>query len=154
MFNFWDGLYRVEEDGKVFRMVGVECLKERYIKQYKTKNGYMALNLSINSKSKRMLVHRLVALTYISNPNNLPQVDHIDRNKQNNHISNLRWVTNQENRENTKVGKSGYRNISINPSGSYAIQFIRNKKIYTKCLPSTYSIEEVWQERLIMLESL
>jgi hypothetical protein len=44
--------------------------------------------------------HRLIALQFIANPNNLPQVDHIDRNKQNNHLENLRWVSLSENCKN------------------------------------------------------
>jgi hypothetical protein len=67
-----------------------------------TFDGY--LRISINKGLKRMTlrVHRLVADTYIPNPNNLPQVNHIDENKQNNHVSNLEWVTNRQNCEHSK----------------------------------------------------
>ena len=58
------------------------------------KTGYV--RVSIGNKSKG-LVHRLVAETFIPNPNNKPMVNHIDGNKTNNHISNLEWVTNAEN---------------------------------------------------------
>ena len=49
------------------------------------------------SKSKKMGIHRLVAIHFIENPDNLPVVDHIDRNKSNNHVSNLRWSTHLDN---------------------------------------------------------
>jgi hypothetical protein len=46
---------------------------------------------------KNMLVHRIVAETFLENPNNYPQVDHIDKNSLNNNVSNLRWITGYEN---------------------------------------------------------
>lgn len=57
--------------------------------------GYKRVNLT---DGKTHFVHRLVATTFITNPSNKPQVNHIDGNKLNNHVSNLEWVTNQENR--------------------------------------------------------
>lgn len=63
--------------------------------------GYRSLVLSIDGIHKDVLVHRLVALTFIPNPENLPQVDHIDGNRENNTVSNLRWVTNKENIHNS-----------------------------------------------------
>ena len=56
-------------------------------------------DLLINDEGKRIKhpVHRLVAITYIPNPDNLPLVNHKDENKQNNNINNLEWVTVQQN---------------------------------------------------------
>lgn len=60
---------------------------------------YKKVSLMINDIPKTYMVHRLVALTYIDNPDNLPVVHHKDGNKLNNHISNLQWVSFQENTE-------------------------------------------------------
>ena len=59
--------------------------------------GYHKVVLSVNRKLFYRTVHRLVAETFVPNPNNLPQVNHIDGNKTNNAITNLEWVTNREN---------------------------------------------------------
>lgn len=61
------------------------------------KGGYISAGLSESGKTITKLVHRLVALAFISNPNNNPQVNHIDKNRSNNNINNLEWCTALEN---------------------------------------------------------
>ena len=63
-------------------------------------NGYVCVTFRKNSKPHTISVHRLVAMAFIPNPENKPQIDHIDGNKQNNIASNLRWVTAAENAAN------------------------------------------------------
>lgn len=68
------------------------------IKSLRNEKGYM--NTKITSDKgipTNMYVHRLVALTYIPNPDNLPEVHHIDGNTEHNHVENLKWVTKEEN---------------------------------------------------------
>lgn len=60
-------------------------------------NGYYRVTFSINKKRKQFYVHRLIAKYFIPNPDNLPQVNHIDGNKLNNSLDNLEWVTAQDN---------------------------------------------------------
>jgi len=62
-----------------------------------TNRGYLRVNLSKDKTVKRVSVHRLVAEAFIPNPDNLPQVDHIDGNKLNNCVENLRWISQSEN---------------------------------------------------------
>jgi len=55
--------------------------------------GYLSVELFNGGESKRLLIHRLVAQAFIDNPDNLPQVNHIDENKLNNCVTNLEWCT-------------------------------------------------------------
>ena len=148
--NFWDGIYRVEEDGGVFRLAGNMCKVEREIKPQINKKGYKRVNLCINGKVTQMLVHRLIALTYIPNPENKPHIDHIDRNKLNNHISNLRWVTNLENMQNKELGKSGEMYIVLKKNG-LQIKFYRNNLVYTKYLGKPLTMQHAITQRDLIL---
>ena len=67
------------------------------LKQNVSTSGYSFVQLS-DGKPHMKYIHRLVGEAFIPNPNNLPQIDHIDGNKQNNAISNLRWVSISDNR--------------------------------------------------------
>lgn len=102
----YEGLYAITEDGRVWS----------YPKSRSSRNGkWLKLQLATNEddrlkprshyqvglhkdgKVKQLLVHRLVALTYIPNPDNKPEVNHKDTNSLHNHVDNLEWCTNQEN---------------------------------------------------------
>jgi len=80
-------------DIKSFRKQNIGVLK----KFHKDKDGYLCLGLRKNNKSKTTKLHRLVAETFIHNPNNLPQVNHKSGHKLDNSINNLEWVSHTEN---------------------------------------------------------
>lgn len=72
----------------------------RILKQQTSHQGYLVISLRDDSKKHKYSVHRLVAKEFIPNPLNLPQIDHIDNEKTNNTITNLRWVNNSQNQMN------------------------------------------------------
>lgn len=88
-----DDRYSVSNLGRVKSNYGN---KERILKQ-RVVNGYLKVNLYKNTVMKSVSVHRLVAEAFIPNPENLPQVNHKDENKENNHIDNLEWCTSEYN---------------------------------------------------------
>jgi hypothetical protein len=79
-------------------------------------SGYYTLDL-YTGKKKSVELHRLVARTWISNPENKPQIDHINRDRKDNRLENLRWVTRMENANNmsiSKMNKSGIAGLHYN----------------------------------------
>ena len=85
----YEGLYKISSYGRVYSYHKRDTLKLNY----NNKNGYYSVKLSKSNICKKFLVHRLVAESFIPNPNNYPQVNHKDENKQNNYVDNLEWCT-------------------------------------------------------------
>ena len=89
----------------------------KILKQKTEKNGYKRIGLFINGNRKMFLIHRLVGKAFLENPDNKPMIDHIDENKSNNNVKNLRWATNQDNLANQgkkKNNTTGFKGISYN----------------------------------------
>lgn len=80
----------------------VRQIPQKILKAYVNTNGYMQVNLD----GKNRLVSRLVAEAFVPNPDNLPQVNHKDKNRQNNHYLNLEWATNRGNSSHGYVNKN------------------------------------------------
>ena len=87
-----------------------------YILSQSSQQDYKFVGLIINGKQKRMRVHRMIALTFIDNPDNKPYVNHINGNRSDNNVENLEWVTPSENTQhavNTGLFKSGRTRVVI-----------------------------------------
>jgi len=84
--------YIITKDGKVYNLN-----RKRYLVSSKNCTGYMGLGLSNDKKRTNFNIHRLVALLFIDNPHNYPEVNHIDFDKTNNKIENLEWVSHSDN---------------------------------------------------------
>lgn len=91
--------YYIKRNGNVITYNWRNTGKKATLKPAKDKKGYLRVGLMINNKLCTKKVHRLVAITFIPNLENKPQVNHIDGNKSNNNVSNLEWVTQSENKK-------------------------------------------------------
>lgn len=107
--------YKINTKGEVFSYLKPTVGKGRIIadqgkklKPFKTNKGY----LKVTIRNKNLSVHRLVAMAFIDNPLNKPQINHIDGNKENNEVSNLEWVTNSENHKHKMDN-----NLNVAPKG-------------------------------------
>ena len=88
----YEGLYGITSCGKVW-----SYKRQKFLKPYYDTNGYLQVSLYKNGNHKVIRIHKLVAEAYIPNPDNLPQVDHIDNDKNHNYINNLQWLTGRDN---------------------------------------------------------
>ena len=112
----YEGLYEVSSYGRVRSLDRYDernCFREgRILKLYTSRVGYLRVQLSLNSKKKMYLVHRLVAEAFIPNPDNLPEVNHLDEDKTNNRVENLEFCDRKYN-INFGTRKDKVRNTAI-----------------------------------------
>lgn len=100
-------------------------------------DGYVVYK--INGKTR--LAHRLVAETFIPNPDNLPEVDHIDGNKQNNNQKNLRWVSHKDNMKNIHPKEKKDKYVVYDSQHSFVGKFSTQKEIHEKLKIGLSSIQ-------------
>lgn len=83
---------------KISNHTGFINKPSRLLKSHKDKKGYPRVYLDKgDGKTRYIAIHRLVAIAFMPNPSNKPQVNHKDGNKENNYVNNLEWATNKEN---------------------------------------------------------
>lgn len=129
----FEGLYEVSNTGKVKSLEREDVVathdrqpfkrkrSEKLLKQYIDRYGYLKVYLYKNKKPHYLTVHRLVALAFIPNTENKNTVDHIDCDRTNNRVENLRWVTVKENLEHShRLGRqiiNATPIVAISPEG-------------------------------------
>ena len=112
----YEGIYQVSDLGCVKRVFHIgedgRKLPEKILKGGLYTNGYKFVCLRKKGKTQNIMVHRLVAKAFVSNPSDLPCVNHLDGNKLNNNATNLEWCTHSENRKHAyDMGLSPQRGI-------------------------------------------
>ena len=102
----FEGYYQVSNTGNVKSLErtvrngrGYKIIPEKILEGYDNGNGYLYVKLCKEGKRKQYRINRLVAMAFIPNPNNLPEVNHKDKIRTNNNIENLEWCTKQYNVE-------------------------------------------------------
>lgn len=119
----YEGYYQVSNLGRVKRLIGQYCTKERILKPTLTKDGYLRISLCNRNNNKRVYIHQIVAQAFLPNPNNHPCINHKDENKQNNFV----WVNDDGS---VDESKSNLEYCTVNYNNNYGS---RNKRIGETC---------------------
>lgn len=138
----YEGLYQVSNFGRIKSLErvaksnkfgGVRTIKEAILHPTDNGNGYKIVGLRKAGRRKNCYIHRLVALAFIPNPNNLKYINHIDYDRENNKVSNLEWCTQKENVNYSRERMSKPRKVAYSKTGHKYI-YLRNGK-YRVCIP-------------------
>ena len=114
------------------------------------KDGYLRVGLIRDRKRKHYLIHRLVAIAFLENPDNLEQIDHINRIPDDNRVKNLRWCSNSNNQRNKKRKEgttSKYQGVYFcKQNNKWRAQININKKnIYLGIFDTEEDAYEAWR---------
>lgn len=134
----WEN-YQVSNFGRILSLNYGRTGKSKLLSPVEDKDGYFRVCLCKDEKRKNFLVHRLVAEHFLPNPENLPQVNHKDENKQNNSVENLEWCDCKYNvnygKRNEKISK---KVLQFSLTGEFIREWSSTKEAgrngYTSCL--------------------
>ena len=126
----YQGLYQISNKGHA---KSLKWGKERILKPWINSSGYYYIILCNDSVKKAFRLHRLVAETFITNPYNLPEVNHKDENKKNNCVDNLEWMRHIDN------CNYGTRNERISRK---ILQYSKSEE-FIREWPSSHEVERV-----------
>jgi hypothetical protein len=120
------------ENYEVSNLGNVRNIKTKQILKGGISKGYNLVGLTVAGKKMSKLVHRLVACTFLDNLDNKPCIDHIDNNKLNNNLTNLRYATHTENNQNSSISsrnKSGTKGVCFESCSNTWHAYIRIDKM-------------------------
>ena len=133
----YENLYEVSNLGRVKSLNYRHTGKERVLKGMKNRYDYLQVILYKDNKGKTWTIHKLVAIAFLDNPNNLPVINHKDENKENNCVQNLEWCSvlhnNTYNDRAKKIGKKLSKAVFSVDKESGLIMWWQSAKEAEKC---------------------
>ena len=153
--------YIIYENGDVFskdRTViysngGKRTFKSQKISPQKHKSGYFRISVQVNKQKRTFTLHRLIAMAYIPNPDNLPFINHKDCNKINNNIDNLEWCTHLYNNQSINTSRN-FGCVQETIYNKFRAKYTSNGILYGKSF-DTIEEGEIWlvEEKLKLIKS-
>lgn len=144
----YEELYAISNLGRVksfSKNCGYRKSRERLMKPFKSKDGYLLVTLSKNNEQKHFQIHRLVAFEFIPNKDNKSQVDHINRVRSDNRAENLRWVSPSENGNNTCYNRMiEYEGRKMTVAEWAKFLGMKNSTLYNRIFFHKWSIEKAF----------
>lgn len=143
MTEIWKSLKNIVECGDYYEISNLGRLKstgqrKTILKLHKNEKGYFRVKLYCKGKTKTYRLHRLVALAFVDNPEEKPEVNHKDGDKENNYATNLEWSTRKENVVHSfdnglnKTRGEGNHHAKINEDKVRDIRRMYDSKKYTQ----------------------
>lgn len=125
----YSGVYQINEEGQVKSVNRTVVYNDGRIRQFPGKllqpnqgtNGYLYVNLSVSGTHKTQYIHRLMAETFLGEPDGNKEVDHINENKLDNRLSNLRWIDRHTNASRSTKGRHKDNSMGKNPKAKRII---------------------------------
>ncbi len=143
----YENLYKINRNGEIY-----SCFYGKIMKPQKTEDGYYFVSLrDCDRKRSKCRIHRLLAIQYLPNPDNLAEVDHKDINKTNNSLENLRWVSRETNQQNKNSKGCVYQDVRKNGKiywkSSY-YYFVDGKRIAVQKTSINKEVCENWLKEI------
>ncbi len=143
----YEGLYQVSNLGRVkslFRFSKrknyVITIQEKLLKILNGPKGYNLIRLSRNGILKTYRLHRLIAQAFIPNPENKPEVNHINGNKKDNCVNNLEWVTSAENMQHAHKNNLASKRFGSNNNNT---KLLEKDILYIRAIANKKSVKEL-----------
>ena len=153
----YEGLYQISSCGNVRSFVSARGKRKipKLLKPEVLKKGYLRVPLCKDYSKERYMVHRLVAMAFIPNPDNLPYINHKDENKSNNNVDNLEWCSRSYNvryswdkhpERHTRKGKHyAHAIVQLDKAGNVIKEWTNARTIFVETGMDDSSIRQVCQ---------
>jgi len=149
----YEGIYYIERNGDIYSQDRIVEGKDgrvlfyegQLIKPRINNQGYYTVKLRKNGTQKHHYIHRLLALTYIPNPNNYPCVNHKDCNRLNNNLENLEWCTHEYNTQSLNTTRNFGCIHYRKDMKCYEARYYLNKVSHSKCFKTKEEAQD-WLE--------
>lgn len=148
----YEGLYQVSSHGRIKILGQGGTHKKESIKNLCVKKRYISVTLYKNGQPKTFLVHRLVALAFLPNPNNLTEINHINEDKHDNRVENLEWCDRTYNNNYSDINhrrmcKTGYKIQQLSMSNEVVAEYHSTNEAEKKTGIFAKNIQHVLKEK-------